>query len=66
MSLLEGRRALVRQGRGTLEIDVSLLEEPRVGDHVLVHAGFALEVLDADDARERQALLRQVEGDDSP
>jgi hydrogenase maturation factor len=24
------------------EVDVSLIEEPRLGDYVLVHAGFAL------------------------
>ena len=28
---------------GTLrEVDVSLIEEPRLGDYVLVHAGFAI------------------------
>ena len=64
VSLLGGRRALVRQGQGTLEVDVSLLEGPRVGDRVLVHAGFALETLDDDEARARLALFRQVEGDD--
>lgn len=66
VSLLDDRRALVRQGEGTLEVDVSLLENPRVGDHVLVHAGFALEVLDGDEARERLALLQQVDSDDGP
>jgi hydrogenase expression/formation protein HypC len=64
VSLPGGGKALVRQGRGTLEVDVSLLEEPRVGDHVLVHAGFALEVLQDDEARERLALLRLAEDDD--
>ncbi len=66
VELLPSRKALVQQGQGALEIDVSLLEAPRVGDHVLVHAGFALEVLDGDEAAERLALLRQVDCDDGP
>ncbi len=35
----------------TREVDVSLVNA-NVGDYVLVHAGFAIEILDEEDARE--------------
>jgi len=53
---------------GTVDVDGSVLEvclayvpEAGVGDHVLVHAGFALAQLDEDEARETLAALRQLE-----
>lgn len=33
-------------------VDVSLIEAPRVGQYVVVHAGFAIETLDEDRANE--------------
>jgi hydrogenase expression/formation protein HypC len=60
VELRESNRALVRSGEGTLEVDVSLLEAPRVGDFVLVHAGFAIETIDAEQAEETLAILEQL------
>ncbi len=57
IELREGSRALVRQGAGTIEIDTSLVESPRVGDYVLVHAGFAIEIVDQGEAEETLKLL---------
>lgn len=37
-----------------------LVPGARVGDYVLVHAGFAIAVLDADDAAERLALFDEI------
>jgi len=37
-----------------------LVPEARVGDFVLVHAGFAIAVLDSDDAAERLALFDEI------
>jgi len=42
---------------------VSLLllpEEPKIGDYVLVHAGFAIHSLDEEAAQETLKLLRQM------
>lgn len=39
---------------------MSLLESPQVGDWVVVHAGFALEKLDEEAARETLALVREL------
>ncbi len=38
------------------EIDVSLIEEPRLGDYVLVHAGFAIHKWDASEVAELEAI----------
>jgi hydrogenase expression/formation protein HypC len=44
----------------TREASLLLLEDPRVGDYVIVHAGFALHKIDEETARESLALLRDV------
>lgn len=54
------RKALVRRGEGSFEIDVSLLDGPRVGDYVLVHAGYAIGAVDR---REAEETLRLLESD---
>ena len=36
-----------------------LAEDVRVGDFVIVHAGFAISKLDEDDARETLAMMRE-------
>jgi len=58
--LVEGTRALVSQGSVKLEVDVSLLQDPRPGDHVIVHAGYAIEILTLPEAEERLALFRRM------
>jgi hydrogenase expression/formation protein HypC len=37
-----------------------LLEDAKVGEYVIVHAGFAIQKLDADAALETLELLRQA------
>ena len=58
--LLDGGRALVAQGPVEVEVDVSLVENPRPGDHVIVHAGYAIETLALQEAEERLALFRRM------
>jgi hydrogenase expression/formation protein HypC len=41
-------------------VDLSLVSDPRVGDFVIVHAGFAIERLDPEEADERLALFAQM------
>jgi hydrogenase expression/formation protein HypC len=45
-----------------VERDVSLMMTPeaKVGDYVIVHAGFAIQILDQHEARENLKLLRQM------
>jgi hydrogenase expression/formation protein HypC len=43
-----------------VEADLGLLDSPAVGDYVIVHAGFAIQRVEEDDARERQDLWREI------
>lgn len=42
------------------EVNLSLVDEPQVGEFVIVHAGFAIEKLDRDEADARLALFQQM------
>ncbi len=59
--ILDQERALVKQGRGELEINVSLLHEPKPGDFVIVHAGFGIDKLDLEEANKRLELFREID-----
>ena len=45
------------------EIDVSLVDAPRVGEYVIVHAGYAIEKLDEKEAGERLLLFKELARD---
>ena len=56
--------AVVDLGHRTVEAPVVAADRPRVGDHVLVHTGYVVEVLDPSDAAEMlEARRLMVEGD---
>jgi len=59
---IDGGDALTRQGRvcfaGIVKVvNLACVPEARVGDFVLVHAGFAIAVIDEDQARRTLADL---------
>ena len=45
--------------RRTIRLD--FIPSPKIGDYVIVHAGFAIERLDPDQAEENIAAAREVE-----
>ncbi len=45
----------------TREVALDLTPQANVGDYVLVHAGFAIEVVDGDYAKETIELVKQLE-----
>ena len=45
----------------TLEVGLAFVPEAKVGDWVLVHAGFALNVLDEQEAAETWKYLKQIQ-----
>ena len=45
----------------TREVALDPTPQANVGDYVLVHAGFAIEVVDADYAKETIELVKQLE-----
>ena len=42
------------------EVNLSLVNDPRLGEYVIVHAGFAIEKLDETEANERLALFDEL------
>jgi len=42
------------------EADLSLVDEPQIGDYVLLHAGFAIEKMTAEDAAETLQLWEEI------
>ncbi len=42
------------------ETSLMLLEDPKIGDYVIVHAGFAINKLNEEDALESLKLLREA------
>ena len=63
---LAGTTATVEVAEVRQECDVSLVPEATVGTYVIVHAGFAIEVLDEDEAAETLDLFRQIGYDVGP
>jgi hydrogenase expression/formation protein HypC len=58
--IVDARRAIVSEGKVQVEVDVSLLKNPRPGDHVIIHAGYAIETLTLAEAEERLDLFRKL------
>jgi hydrogenase expression/formation protein HypC len=57
---LQGDKANVDFGLGVLrEVNVSLVEA-KVGDYVLVHAGYAIQIIDEEDAKETLSLWKSI------
>lgn len=56
----KGDRAQVDFGEGVLrEVNVTLVEA-KVGDYVLVHAGYAIQILDEKEALETISLWNEI------
>ena len=58
-SLNEDRMATVDVLGVTREISLDLTPQAQVGDYVLVHAGFAIEVVDEQYAKETLDLIKE-------
>ncbi len=54
-------KALVKQDDLETEVDLTLIEDPKVGDYVIIHAGYAINLLDLEEAQERLELFRAIE-----
>ena len=52
--------AIIDYGDGTRRKANVTLVNVKIGDHVLVHAGFAIEVLDEKEAKETLDLFREM------
>lgn len=53
----DGANAVVEIGGVRRQAVVSFIEEPMIGDYVLIHAGFAIAKWSEDDVREYLAIV---------
>jgi hydrogenase expression/formation protein HypC len=60
ITALDGARATIAAEGLEQECSVMLVPDVAVGDYVLVHAGFAITVLDEAEAQETYDLLREM------
>jgi hydrogenase expression/formation protein HypC len=60
---LSNDSAVVELSNTTTVVSTALLEQVKVGDYVLVHAGFAIQVLDEKEALETLSLIREIVGE---
>jgi len=58
---MEGEEAEAEIGGVRRRMSIALTPEARVGDYVLIHAGFAISVLDEQEARESLEIFRELE-----
>jgi len=56
----KGNTAIVDLDGVRRQIDISLVSKVKIGDYVIVHAGFAIQKLRRKDAEETIALLKEV------
>lgn len=63
---VSGSKARVDFGGGvTREVNISLLERVEVGDYVIVHAGFAIQILDREEAEKTLKVWEELLGEAS-
>jgi len=57
---INGSRAKVDSAGVKVEVDISMTPEVKIGEYVIVHAGFAIEVLKPEEAEETLRLFREI------
>lgn len=66
VELLPPEEAIVDLDGVRQRISLALVDGVAVGDHVIVHVGFALQKLDVEEAEATLALLRELAQADAP
>lgn len=63
MQILEIKKnmGVVESGGVKINIGLMLIENPEIGDWVIVHAGFAISKLNYEEAKETLNLLREID-----
>jgi hydrogenase expression/formation protein HypC len=57
---IKGQQAVADIEGVTRDISLQLTPEAKVGDYVLLHTGYAISIIDADEAEETLKLLREM------
>ena len=62
---IDGEMAKVSIGGTIVNASLQLLENPAIGEYVLLHSGFALEKLSQEEAEETIKLLKEMGHDEN-
>ena len=57
---IDGDSAVVSAGSTKRKCDISLITNPRRGDYLLIHAGFAIEKINPKEAKKTIKLIRDI------
>ncbi len=57
---IDGHQAVVEIGGVTRQASIQLTPEAKVGDYVLLHTGYAINIIDQEEAEETFKLLREL------
>lgn len=60
VEIYEDGSAKVSLDQVEYKVDMSLIDNPQKGEYVIVHAGFAIEKLDKDEADSRIKLFKEL------
>jgi hydrogenase expression/formation protein HypC len=63
---ITGNRAEVLIGTSKIQVGLQLVADVRIGDHVLIHAGYVLETINEQEALQIQDLLNELQGFSDP
>ncbi|MBQ3443697.1 MAG: HypC/HybG/HupF family hydrogenase formation chaperone [Selenomonadaceae bacterium] len=59
---IDNELATVERAGVKREASLMLLPEAKVGDYVLIHAGFAMQIIDEEELKIRDALVAEMNG----
>ncbi len=57
---IKNQKAMVDFGGTQREVSVTLVPDAKEGDYVLVHAGFAIEILNQQEAKQTLDLFKEI------
>lgn len=57
---IDGSSGVVEIGGVRKQINLELLDDVKIGEYVIVHAGFAIQKVDEKEAEETIGLLKQI------
>ncbi len=66
LTSLEGQNGVAEQDGVEINVNTMLLPGAKVGDYVIVHAGFAIHLLDEEEARKSIELFREIAAQEPP
>jgi len=60
LTKIEGNSGVVELEGVKKNVNLSFIETPRIGDYLIIHAGFAIQTLDEEEALENIRLIKEM------